>query len=100
MAKLRRATVLIHPDNRTVFQELQLGRADVMFTDETEVALMTHRMPTLCRLLDQVYEPADKAILMPPDTAWRSTVDGWLTRELERGTPARLLRQYLRRRDP
>ena len=96
-AQLHRATLAVHPDNRTVFEELRVGRADVMFTDDTEIAFVTRRMPALCRLLNEVYDPADKAILMPADPAWRQAVDGWLAPELERGTPARLLEEYLGR---
>jgi cyclohexadienyl dehydratase len=46
-AHLQSARLVIHPDNRTVFDELLSGRADVMFTDETEVRLATHRHPDL-----------------------------------------------------
>lgn len=94
---LQRASVRIHPDNRTIFEELRAGRADVMFTDDTEIALVTRRMPELCRLLDGIYEPADKAFLLPAGADWVGTVDGWLAPELERGTPARLLDAYLSR---
>jgi len=94
---LQHATLRIHPDNRTVFEELRAGRADVMFTDDTEVALVTHRIPELCRLFDAIYEPADKAFLLPAGTEWVTAVDGWLAPELERGIPARLLEAYLDR---
>ena len=94
---LQHADLRIHPDNRTIFEELRAGRADVMFTDDTEIALVTHRMPELCRLLDAIYEPADKAFLLPAGGDWAAAVDGWLTPELEHGTPARLLDTYLKR---
>lgn len=94
---LHNAGVRIHPDNRTIFEELQAGRADVMFTDDTEIALVTRRMPELCRLLETIYEPADKAFLLPAGGDWTVVVDGWLVPELGRGTPARLLDRYLGR---
>jgi cyclohexadienyl dehydratase len=94
---LRHAELRIHPDNRTIFEELRAGRADVMFTDDTEIALVTHRMAELCRLLDEIYEPADKAFLLPAGGDWVAAVDDWLASELEHGTPSRLLDAYLKR---
>ena len=94
---LHEAALRISPDNRTVFDELVAERADVMFTDDTEVALATHRHPELCRLLPQMYAPADKAFLLPRDPAWASAVNGWLAPEIAAGTPARLLEEQLRR---
>ncbi len=92
---LHQAALRIHADNRTVFDEIVADRADVMFTDDTEVALATRRHPELCRLLTELYAPADKAILLPRDPAWARVVDGWLGPELARGTPARLLDDQL-----
>jgi cyclohexadienyl dehydratase len=92
---LRRARLLEHADNRTVFDELEAHGADVMFTDEIEVALATRRHPVLCRLLPDAFEPTDKAFLLPKGSDWAAVVDPWLARELGRGTPARLLERYL-----
>jgi cyclohexadienyl dehydratase len=94
---LHAASLRIHADNRTVFDELVGGRADVMFTDDTEIALATRRHPELCRLLAELYAPADKAILLPPDAEWATAVNEWLAPEIARGTPARLLAEELAR---
>jgi cyclohexadienyl dehydratase len=94
---LHAASLRIHPDNRTVFDEIVAGRADVMFTDDTEVALASHRHPELCRLLAELYAPADKAFLLPRDPAWATAVNAWLAPEIARGTPARLLAEELAR---
>ncbi|MBS0394264.1 MAG: transporter substrate-binding domain-containing protein [Proteobacteria bacterium] len=96
-ALLHAATLRIHPDNRTVFDELAAGRADAMFTDDTEVALVTRRRAELCRLLPDLFQPADKALLLPPEPEWAAAVDAWLGPELARGTPARLLEEALAR---
>ena len=90
-ARLHAATLVIHPDNRTVFEELLAGRADVMFTDETEIRLETIRHPQLCRLLAEAYEPADKVFLLARGGHWPGAVDPWLRAALAAGTPARLL---------
>ena len=94
-AHISAAALTIHADNRTVIDEILAHRADVMFTDDTEVAFATHRHPELCRLLDHLYAPADKAFLLPRDPAWADAVNRWLQDELARGTPARLLDEYL-----
>ena len=94
---LHAASVRIHPDNRTVFGELLAGHADVMFTDETEVALAIRHHRDLCRLLAEAYETTDKAFLLPREPAWAGVIDDWLRPELERGVPAALLEDYLGR---
>ncbi len=96
-ATLHQAPLRIHPDNRTVFDEILSGRADVMFTDDVEVALATHRHAELCRLVPELYAPADKAILLPRDPGWAAVVNAWLGPEIAAGTPARLLAEELAR---
>lgn len=93
--RLRHARLTLHADNRTVMEELVAGRADVMFTDDTEVALATRRLPALCRLLAAVYDPADKALLLPHDGAWTATVDAWLQAAIADGLPSMLLERHL-----
>jgi len=94
---LHAATLRVHPDNRTVLDEIVAARADAMFTDDTEVALAARRHPELCRLLAELYAPSDKAILLPRDPAWAVAVNAWLAPEIDRGTPARLLAEELAR---
>lgn len=76
---LRRASLRVHRDNETVFEELRAGRADVMFTDAIEVAVVTRRHRELCALLPgTLLQPVAKAYLLPRDPAWRAYVDLWL----------------------
>ena len=96
-ARLHAARLVEHPDNRTIFEEILAGRADVMFTDETEVALASHRHPELCRLLGESFEPAEKAVLMARDAGWGDIIDPWLREQIRAGTPARLIAEYLAR---
>ena len=60
----------MHIDNISIFDELALGHADVMYTDDFEVSRVARRYPTLCRLLEATFEPADKAILLPLSDDW------------------------------
>jgi cyclohexadienyl dehydratase len=92
---LTQAVLLVHSDNRTIFEELRAGHADVMFTDDTEVALQTRRHPDLCRLLKDTFERADKAFLVARDPGLIEAVDGWLGPQIRANAPMQLLEQYL-----
>lgn len=89
------AHLVIHADNRTIFDEITAGRADVMFTDETEIRLATRRHPLLCRLLAEVFEPADKVFLLERDGHWAEAVNPWLSAAAAAGTAAALLERNL-----
>lgn len=93
-AHLAHAHLIVHPDNRTVFGELVANRADIMFTDETEVGLVTRRYPGLCRLLSQAFEPVAKVFLFARDGGWTASANPWLADAVAHGTPARLLEAY------
>lgn len=95
--RIRHASVRVHPDNRTIFDELVAGRADAMFTDDTEVALQTRRHRELCRLVRDTWLPAEKAMLLQPDGGWREAVDAWLVLAIRDGLPRRLLDAELAR---
>ena len=94
-ANLGRAQIRVHPDNRTVFDEIVAGRADAMVTDDVEAELQTRRHPQLCRTLPGTLTRSEKAVLMPRDAALQAAVDGWLQRQLDAGLPASVLREAL-----
>jgi cyclohexadienyl dehydratase len=96
-SNIRRASVVVFPDNRGVFEEIRARRADVMITDDVEVELQTHRHADLCRAFSGTLTRADKAVLMPRDSEWVDRVNAWLTEAIKAGQPARLLEQQLRR---
>lgn len=83
--RVRQATKVLHPDNRTIFAELSAGRADVMFTDRIEVELQTARNPALCGLLEVDLTYQEKAFLLPQDPHWLEFVDTWLALRLAEG---------------
>ncbi|MFP6807365.1 MAG: gamma subclass chorismate mutase AroQ [Pseudomonadales bacterium] len=73
------AKKILHPDNRTIFQEIIDGRADLMITDNIEVRLKSAQHPSLCATMpghNLTY--LDKAYLMPQDQPLKEYVDTWL----------------------
>jgi len=83
--RIRHASKLLHPDNRTIFAELLAGRADVMFTDRIEVELQTREHPELCSTMAQNLSYQEKAYLLPRDPVWLEFVDTWLELRLAEG---------------
>lgn len=92
---LQRAQVVVHADNRTVFDELVAGRADVMITDDVEADLQALRHPELCRTYAGTLTRADKAVFMVDDVALQAAVDEWLRAASAQGLPARELREAM-----
>jgi cyclohexadienyl dehydratase len=92
---LHHATLRQFDDNRKIFAEIQAGRADVMFTDDTEVTLQTRKHAGLCRLWPDLLIKSDKAILMPRDPELNHAVNAWLQAQLAAGRPAQLLEKHL-----
>lgn len=78
-AHITHAAIILHPDNRTIFDEIVAGRADLMITDAIEARLQAKRHPELCAVHpDQPFDHSDKAYFMPKDRAWKTLVDKWL----------------------
>ena len=94
-SNVHHARIVVFPDNRTIFDELTAGRADVMITDDVEAELQSHHHPGLCRVFPGTLTHADKAILMPRDPDLVKAVNGWLTPAIAAGEPARILESYL-----
>jgi cyclohexadienyl dehydratase len=82
---LKHATVVLHPDNRTIFDEIVAGGADVMITDGVEVRLQERRHPELRGTRTEPFTRAGKAMLLPTKSELTPRVDAWLRRQIERG---------------
>jgi cyclohexadienyl dehydratase len=94
-SSVHHAQIVVFPDNRTIFDELRAGHADVMITDDVEAELQSHNHPGLCRAFPGTLTHADKAILMPRDADLVKAVNDWLTPAIAAGEPARVLGSYL-----
>jgi cyclohexadienyl dehydratase len=92
---LQHANIRVFPDNRSIFDEIRAGRADVMITDDVEVELQTHRHKDLCRPFNGTYTHSDKALLLSRDEKLLGAVNDWLAIEVQTGNPARLIEQFL-----
>ncbi|MEQ8326856.1 transporter substrate-binding domain-containing protein [Parvibaculum sp.] len=78
-ANISNATLVLHTDNATIFEEIAAGRADVMITDAIETRIVARDYPTLCATNpDAPFTQSEKAYLLPKDEAWKVRVDDWL----------------------
>jgi cyclohexadienyl dehydratase len=79
-ARLNQATIVRHPDNNTIFDEIIAGRADLMITDATETKWQSRQHPELCAVHpDQPFTFAEKAYLLPRgDAVLQEWVNQWL----------------------
>src|SRR5271155_2250206 len=56
-ARLHAADIVVYPDNLTIFDQLALGRADLMITDASETRFQAKLHPgVLCAILDQPFD--------------------------------------------
>jgi cyclohexadienyl dehydratase len=90
-ANLRRASIRVFPDNRTIFDEILEGRADVMITDGLEVKLQAVRRPGLCGTRSEPFTRADKAWMFPPGSDLTVLAGDWFGPRLASGEFARRL---------
>lgn len=94
-AHLEHADKQLHEDNRTIFERLVAGAADVMITDQVEVELQAARHPELCASMPGItltYQ--EKAYLLPQDPVWLAFVNTWLELALADGTVAEVFHEH------
>jgi cyclohexadienyl dehydratase len=96
-SNLTQATILRHPDNNTIFEEILAGRADLMITDATETRWQQQQHPELCAVHpDAPFTFSEKAYLLPRgDVVLKEWVDGWLRIARNDGTYTRFAQPRL-----
>lgn len=96
-ANLAKATIVRHPDNNTIFDEIVNGHVDLMITDAVETRWQARQHPELCAVHpDQPFTFAEKGYLLPRgDIVLQQWVDQWLHFALNDGTYARISKPWL-----
>ncbi len=95
-ANITRATLVLHKDNATIFEEIAAGRADVMITDAIETRIMAREHPELCAINpDKPFTQSQKAYLLPKDEAWKARVDEWLAAMEASGEKAEIFAKWV-----
>jgi cyclohexadienyl dehydratase len=88
-----KAQLAVWPDNRTIFDQITSGNADVMVTDGIEVDLQAARHPdVLCPAsAPEPFTHFDKAYLLRKDPALKQAVDSWMSEAIRSGKWTRSL---------
>jgi len=95
-SNLKRATLIRHPDNNTIFDEIIQGRADVMITDDIKVTLQSRKHPELCPTMPgSTLNKSAKGILLPRDPILKAYIDVWLEQMRLDGKIDRLFIEHL-----
>jgi cyclohexadienyl dehydratase len=90
---LPHATLRLYPDNRTIFDEIAAGHADVMVTDGTEVDYPARLHPgILCPAVVADSFDHTEGYWITHDPALKGAVDTWLKRSLSAGDYEKALR--------
>lgn len=95
-SSIKHADVRVHPDNRTIFNEIILGRADLMITDAIEVRLQSALHPELCASMPgRTLTFQQKAFLLPRDPVWKAYIDTWLSQRIGEGEVEKVFTRHL-----
>ena len=79
-ANFKTATLTIHPENLTIFDEILKGNADVMISESVETLVQQKQRPGLCAVNpDKPLQYGEMAYLLPRgDAVFKAWVDQWL----------------------
>lgn len=85
-AHVHRAKIIVHQDNRDIFELILNHNGDVMITDRIEVQLQTALHPELASSMTDNLSYQEKAYLIPGDAALTNAVNQWLESAKTQGT--------------
>lgn len=95
---VQNATKILHDDNRTIFDAIVNGQADLMITDQIEARLQAGRYAALCQSMPgTTLTYQEKGYLMVRDEQLHQKVEAWLAQRLSDGTIAGVFATYLDR---
>ncbi|WP_369214725.1 transporter substrate-binding domain-containing protein [Streptomyces flavofungini] len=97
-AHIKRATIKLHPENTTIFQEIVAGRADVMMTDASETLYQSKIHPELCALHpEKPFTFSEKAYATPRgDMDFKEYVDRFTHLATHDGTYAKYEAEWMK----
>ena len=97
-ANFKTATLTIHPENLTIFDEILAKRADVFVTESAEALTQQKLRPGLCAVNpDKPLQYGEMAYLVPRnDVVMKSFVDQWLHLAKATGEYQRTVDKWLR----
>jgi cyclohexadienyl dehydratase len=96
-SRYQQASLRVHEDNRTIFQEIAEGRADVMVTDLIEVQLWAGRDSRLCPALGTerlTYAEKGAWLAAPPGSPLSTLFNLWLAQQQGSGALAERFRAH------
>lgn len=98
-AHVKQATLTVHPDNTTIFDEIIAGRADVMMTDASETRYQSAIHPELCAVHpDEPFSFSEKAYVLPRgDAQFKEYVDQWVHLATHDGTYQKYEDEWMKR---
>jgi cyclohexadienyl dehydratase len=96
-ANYKRAQLILHPDNVTIFDQIVQGKADVMVTDASETMWQAKLHPQLCTIHpEQPLQFSEKAFMLPRgDVPFKEFVDTWMHLLKATGDYDRVFNQWL-----
>ncbi len=96
-ANFKNATLTIHPDNLTIFDEVLKGNADVFVTESAEAIVQQRQKPGLCAVNpDKPLQYGEMAYLLPRgDGLTKAYIDQWLHLAKATGEYQRIVARWL-----
>jgi cyclohexadienyl dehydratase len=96
-ANFKAATLTIHPENLTIFDEVLKGRADVFVTESAEAIIQQRLRPGLCAINpDKPLQYGEMAYMLPRgDLQTKEYVDQWLHLSKASGEYQRVVARWL-----
>ena len=92
----KKATIVLHNDNTTIFDQIKIRKADVMITDSVEVQLQSKLSPELCPTMPgKTFDKSEIAYLMPRDIVWKEYVNAWLVESILNGKVKEIFTKHL-----
>lgn len=95
---IKQATIILHDNNTTVFDQIENGAADVMITDAIETVVWHKRRDGLCAINPKTpFNFSEMAYLIPKDDmTFKLWVDQWLRQRIQSGDVQSTFDQWVR----